>query len=66
MFQIGLIGIFASLGVVSKVVLLLLFCLLVISWAVILYKWAAFRAADAEDQRFLGILSKDPMDVYRS
>ena len=63
MFQTGPIGIFASLGVVSKVVLLLLFCFSVISWAVILYKWAAFRSADAEDRRFMGILSK-AKDVY--
>ncbi len=51
----GLIG---SLGVVSKVVLFLLFCFSVISWAIILFKWAAFRAADSEDHRFMGVLSK--------
>jgi biopolymer transport protein TolQ len=51
-------GLLGSLGVVSKVVLLLLFCFSVISWAIILYKWMAFRAADAEDSRFLAVLSK--------
>jgi len=51
----GLIG---SLGVISKVVLFLLFCFSVISWAIILYKWAAFRAADSEDRRFMAVLSK--------
>jgi len=63
MFQTGPIGIFASLGVVSKVVLLLLFCFSVISWAIILYKWAAFRSADGEDRRFMAVLAK-AKDVY--
>ena len=51
-------GLISSLGVVSKVVLLLLFCFSVISWAVIFFKWAAFRAADSEDHRFMAVLSK--------
>ncbi|HSA60900.1 MAG TPA: MotA/TolQ/ExbB proton channel family protein [Nitrospiraceae bacterium] len=58
MFQSGPMGLIGSLGVVSKVVLLLLFCFSVISWAIILYKWAVFRAADAEDRRFMAVLSK--------
>ena len=58
MFQAGPIGLINSLGVVSKVVLLLLFCFSVISWAIILYKWAAFRAADTEDRRFMAVLAK--------
>jgi|SRR5215207_6123688 biopolymer transport protein TolQ len=63
MFQTGPIGVFASLGVVSKIVLLLLFCFSVISWAIILYKWAAFRSADKEDRRFMAVLAK-AKDVY--
>jgi biopolymer transport protein TolQ len=51
-------GLLASLGVVSKVVLLFLFGFSVISWAVILYKWKIFRTADAEDRRFLAVLAK--------
>lgn len=58
MFQTGPMGLLVSLGVVSKVVLLLLFCFSVISWAIILYKGAAFRTADAEDRRFMAVLSK--------
>jgi biopolymer transport protein TolQ len=58
MFQAGPIGVLASLGAVSKVVLLILLCFSVISWAVILYKWAIFRSADAQDRRFLAVLSK--------
>jgi biopolymer transport protein TolQ len=58
MFQAGPMGLLGSLGIVSKVVLLLLFGFSVISWAIILYKWAAFRAADAEDHRFMAVLSK--------
>lgn len=58
MFQSGPIGILVSLGLVSKVVLALLLAFSVMSWAVILYKWMAFRAADAEDRRFMAVLSK--------
>ncbi|MGQ0668012.1 MAG: MotA/TolQ/ExbB proton channel family protein [Nitrospiraceae bacterium] len=58
MFQTGPMGLFVSLGVVSKVVLLLLFGFSVVSWAIILYKGAVFRTADAEDRRFMAVLSK--------
>lgn len=58
MFQSGLFGILGSLGVVSKVVLLVLFLFSVLSWAVILFKWRVFRAADREDQRFLAAFTK--------
>ena len=58
MFQTGPMGLLVSLGLVSKVVLLLLFGFSVISWAIILYKGAVFRAADAEDRRFMAVLSK--------
>jgi biopolymer transport protein TolQ len=67
MFQTSPMALFGSLGAVSKVVLLLLFCFSVISWAIILYKWAAFRSADAEDTRFMAVLSKakDADEVIR-
>ncbi len=67
MFQSGLLGLLGSLGVVSKVVLLLLFLFSVLSWAVILYKWRVFRAADREDHRFLVAFtkSKDLDDLNR-
>lgn len=58
MFQTGPMGLLGSLGAVSKIVLLLLFCFSVVSWAIILYKLTVFRAADAEDARFMGVLSK--------
>jgi len=58
MFQAGPMGILASLGLVSKVVLLVLLVFSVISWAIILYKWRTFNAADAEDRRFMVVLSK--------
>lgn len=56
-----------SLGMVSKVVLLLLFFFSVLSWAVILSKWRAFRTADAEDVRFMAVLlkAKDLDEVLR-
>ena len=58
MFQMGLTGLFGSLGAVSKVVLLLLFIFSVVSWAIIFFKWRAFRTADREDQQFMALLAK--------
>ena len=58
MFQSDPLSLLGSLGAVSKVVLLLLMCFSIASWAIILYKWAAFRSADAQDRRFMIILSK--------
>lgn len=58
MFQDGPMGILASLGLVSKVVLSVLLVFSIISWAIILYKWRTFSAADAEDQRFMAVLAK--------
>jgi len=58
MFQSGPMGLFGSLGAVSKIVLLILFLFSVISWAIILYKWRAFRLSDQEDQRFLSAYSR--------
>jgi biopolymer transport protein TolQ len=56
-----------SLGVVSKVVLLLLLFFSVFSWAVILSKWRVFRSADAADVRFMAVLfkAKDVDEVLR-
>jgi len=58
MFQMGLTGLVGSLGTVSKVVLLLLFIFSVVSWAIIFFKWRAFRAADREDLQFMALLAK--------
>lgn len=58
MFQSDPLSLLGSLGAVSKVVLLLLMCFSIASWAIILYKWAAFRSADAQDRRFMIILAK--------
>ncbi|MGQ0810845.1 MAG: MotA/TolQ/ExbB proton channel family protein [Nitrospiraceae bacterium] len=56
--QAGPMGLVGSLGLVSKVVLLLLFFFSVVSWAVILYKWRVFRTADRKDQQFLTAYAK--------
>jgi biopolymer transport protein TolQ len=56
MFQSGLTGVLCSLGVVSKIVLVVLFIFSVISWAIIFLKWRAFRVADREDKQFLALL----------
>ena len=67
MFQTGPIELLRSLGAVSKVVLLILFCFSIISWAIILFKWASFRSADAEDRRFMAVLApaKDVDEIAR-
>jgi biopolymer transport protein TolQ len=67
MFQLGLTGLVGSLGAVSKVVLLLLFIFSVVSWAIILTKWRAFRTADRGDLHFMSLLAKsrDLHDLYR-
>ena len=56
-----------SLGIVSKVVLLLLLSFSIISWAIIFYKWASFRAADEKDRRFMAVLlrARDVEEVTR-
>jgi len=60
MLQAGPMALVGSLGAVSKVVLLVLFIFSVISWAIILYKWRAFRKADKDDQRFLQLYARTP------
>ncbi len=56
-----------SLGIVSKVVLLLLLSFSIVSWAIIFYKWASFRAADEKDRRFMAVLlrARDVEEVTR-
>jgi biopolymer transport protein TolQ len=58
MFQSGPIGLIASLGVISKIVLFLLLCFSIISWGIIFFKWKTFRTTDEEDRRFMAVLSK--------
>jgi len=67
MFQTGALELIGSLGVVSKSVLVLLFFFSVVSWAIILFKWRMFRAADLGDQRFMALLAKTKElgDLYR-
>jgi biopolymer transport protein TolQ len=67
MFQAGPLGVIMSLGIVSKVVLALLLGFSIISWAIIFYKWAIFRAADEKDRRFMAVLlrARDVEEVTR-
>jgi biopolymer transport protein TolQ len=51
-------GTIAALGLVSKLVLLVLFVFSVISWAVIIAKWRGFRAVERDEQQFLGAYAK--------
>lgn len=51
-------GAVASLGVVSKLVLFVLFVFSVVSWAIIIAKWRASSVADREEQRFLSVYAK--------
>lgn len=54
----GTIGMVASLGLVSKLVLLVLFSFSVVSWAIIIAKWRAFRIAERDEQQFLSAYAK--------
>lgn len=53
----GAMGTVASLGLVAKFVLLVLFFFSLVSWAIIIAKWRAFSAAEREDQRFLSVFA---------
>jgi len=68
MFQAGPLAIIASLGVISKVVLFVLLGFSIISWAVIFYKWATFRAVDLKDRQFMALLlrARDVEEVTRN
>ncbi|OGW70134.1 MAG: hypothetical protein A3A88_06135 [Nitrospirae bacterium RIFCSPLOWO2_01_FULL_62_17] len=54
----GALGTVASLGVVSKLVLLVLFVFSVVSWAIIIAKWRGFSVSDREEQQFLCAYAK--------
>jgi len=68
MFQAGPLAIIASLGVISKVVLFVLLGFSIISWAIIFYKWATFRAVDFKDRQFMALLlrARDVEEVTRN
>ncbi len=68
MFQAGPLAIIASLGVISKVVLLVLLGFSIISWAIIFYKWATFRAVGLKDRQFMALLlrARDVEEVTRN
>ncbi|GKS59253.1 protein TolQ [Nitrospira sp.] len=56
--QVASVGMFGSLGAVSKIILFVLLLFSVVSWAIIIYKWRVFKRSDREDQRFLGSVAK--------
>jgi biopolymer transport protein TolQ len=58
MLQVGPMGLLSSLGAVSFVVLVVLFLFSVFSWAIIIYKWRAFRRSEQEDERFLALYKR--------
>src|SRR2546428_10248770 len=53
LFRSGLLELLSSLGLVSKIVLLILLIFSIGSWTVILYKWRFFPRQEAADLRFL-------------
>lgn len=54
----GTIGMVASLGLVSKLVLLVLLFFSVFSWAIIIAKWRALRGAERNERQFLSAYAK--------
>jgi biopolymer transport protein TolQ len=67
LFRSGLFGLLSSLGLVSKIVLVILVGFSVFSWALILYKWRFFRDQEEADQRFVRAVEKisDPLEAVR-
>ena len=68
LFRSGVFDLLSSLGLVSKIVLLVLLVFSVVSWTLILFKWRFFRAQEAADGRFLHVFSEheDPLEAYRA
>lgn len=66
-FRSGLGDFLGTLGLVSKLVLLILLVFSVVSWTVILYKWRFFRKQEAADHRFLAVFNKYeyPLEAFR-
>jgi biopolymer transport protein TolQ len=58
MFQSSISGLIGSLGIISKVVLVVLFLFSVISWTIILYKWWVLRAVERDDRRFFNTYTR--------
>ena len=58
LFRSGLVELLSSLGLVSKIVLLVLLIFSIGSWTVILYKWRFLRRQEAADLRFLKAYSR--------
>ena len=54
----GVMGAGASLGVVSKLVLFVLFVFSVVSWAIIIAKWRGSRVSYRDEQQFLSAYAK--------
>ncbi|MFQ5597767.1 MAG: MotA/TolQ/ExbB proton channel family protein [Nitrospiria bacterium] len=54
----SLINLFLSAGIVAKLVLGTLLLASIASWAIILYKWVAFRRVGTENRRFLALFSR--------
>jgi biopolymer transport protein TolQ len=52
----GLLGLLYSAGPVAKVVVFILFCFSLVSWAVILFKWRQYSKVDRDGDRFLAIV----------
>src|SRR2546427_5446551 len=67
LFRSGLLELLSSLGLVSKIVLLILLIFSIGSWTVILYKWRFFRRQEAADLRFLKTYRRNesPLPAFR-
>jgi biopolymer transport protein TolQ len=53
-------SILGSSGLFAKIILLALFCISVASWAIIVWKLLALKRAQAQDQRFRRVFSRNP------
>ncbi len=54
------LSVLGSSGLFAKAILFILFCISVLSWAVIIWKYLAFRRAAREDRRFRRVFPDNP------
>jgi biopolymer transport protein TolQ len=62
MFAGGISELFHSLGTISIIVLVVLFCFSVFSWGIMVLKWKNFKAGDEEEGEFLRAYGRHPTE----
>ena len=58
------LSVLGSSGLFAKIILLILFCVSVASWAIIVYKYLALRRSNAQDRRFRRAFDESPGQLF--